>query len=118
MFDAILNKIKECANAPTKVRLDKMGEECVLVKLTPKDFNGVLCESRLECISVAKTYEGALESFDRISDGLLTLSSEDNDVVSIELENVYIKYDTVSGMTRLFGVYRCYTEVENDETDM
>lgn len=118
MFDAILNKIKECAEAPVRERLGKIGEECVLVKLTPKDFNGVLCESRLECISVAKSYEGALASFDKISDALLELPSEDNDVVSIELDNVYIKYDTVSGMTRLFGIFKCYTEVQDDEADM
>lgn len=117
MFDAILNKIKECAGAPVRERFKKMGEECVLVKLMPKAFDGALCESRLETVSIAKSYESALESFDRISDALTSLPSEDNDVVSIELKNVYIKYDTVSGMTRLFGVFECYTEVQNDDIE-
>lgn len=118
MFDSILNKIKECASVPVKERFGKIGEDCVLVRIMPKDFDGVLCRSRLETVSIARTYESALESFDRISDALLNLPSEDNDVVSIELKNVYIKYDTVSGMTRLFGVFECYTEVAHDETDL
>lgn len=118
MFDAILNKIKECAPSPVRERFKRVGEECVLARIMPKSFNGVLCESRLETVSIAKTYESALESFDKISDGLLELPSEDNDVVGVELKNVYIKYDTVSGMTRLFGVFECYTEVERDEADM
>ncbi len=113
MFDTILNKIKECVDLPTSERLTSIGDESVIVKLTPKSYDGSVCVSRLEVVSVAKSYERALVCFDKICDGLDTLPSEDNDVLDVTLDSTVIKYDTVSGMTRLFGIFKCYTEVQN-----
>lgn len=115
MFELILNKIKECTSCPTSMRLEAIDKECVIVKLEPQSYDGSVCASRLEIVCVAKSYERALESFDNISTGLYELPDEENEVLEITLDSTVIKYDTVSGMTRLFGVFKVYTEVASDD---
>lgn len=117
MFDTILNKIKECVEVPVDERLKSISGESVIVRLVPKGYDGSVCVSRLEVVSIAKSYERALLCFDRICDGLDSLPSEDNDVLDVSLDSTAIKYDTVSGMTRLLGTFKCYTEVQNDTAE-
>ena len=117
MFDVILNKIKECAQAQVLPHLDEIDKESVIVKLEPSSYDSGVCISRLELMCIAKTYERALLSFDRICQGLDALPAEAQEVLDIELKSTVIKYDTVSGMTRLLGVFDAYTEVLYDDTD-
>lgn len=117
MFDVILNKIKECANTPLLSRAEAVDKESVIVKLEPCSYDSGVCLSRLEVLCVAKSYERALLCFDRISEGLDALPDESGEVLEIELKSTVIKYDTVSGMTRLLGVFDAYTEVNGNDTD-
>lgn len=113
MFDVILNKIKECVSSEVSDRLYDINGESVIVKLTPQSYDGSVCISRLQIVCVARTYERALVSFDAICQGLDSLCDEENEVLEISLESTVIKYDTVSGMTRILGELKCYTEVKS-----
>ncbi len=117
MFDIILNKIKECTDNRVLTRPYEVSGECVIVKLEPQAYDNGVCTSRLEILCIAKSYERALLSFDKISQGLDELSTEENEVLDIDLESTVIKYDTVSGMTRLMGVFSAYTEVGYDDIE-
>lgn len=117
MFDVILNKIKECAQAQVLSRVSELDKESVIVKLEPSSYDAGVCVSRLELVCVAKSYERALLCFDRICAGLDELPAEAGEVLDIELKSTVIKYDTVSGMTRLLGVFDAYTEVIYDDAD-
>lgn len=115
MFDLILNKIKECVNQEILDRPKRADRECVIVKLQPQSYDEGVCLSRLEILCVGKTYEKALLDFDAICKGLDSLADEENEVLDIDLKSTVIKYDTVTGMTRLLGVFDAYTEVEHDD---
>lgn len=115
MFDVILNKIKECAEAELVDRVKDTHKECVIARLEPKSYDEGVCHSRLEILCVSKTYERALLSFDSICKGFDELPDEENEILDIDLKSTVIKYDTVTGMTRLFGVFDAYTEVIRDD---
>lgn len=117
MFDVILNKIKECASTAVLSRAKDANEESVIVKLEPISFDAGVCNAHLEILCVAKSYERALLSFDRILEGLDALPEESGEVLDIELKSTVIKYDTVTGMTRLLGVFDAFTEVGSDDID-
>lgn len=114
MFDAIINKIKECVNSEVSDRLNDISRDSTIVKIQPQAYDEGVCTSKVDIICVAKTYESALLSFDAICDGLDSLCDEDGEVLEISLESTTIKYDTVSGMIRILGVFSCYTEVSGD----
>ncbi|MBO5374623.1 MAG: hypothetical protein J6A54_04160 [Clostridia bacterium] len=111
MFDVILNKIKECVSSEVSQRLSEANKESTIVKIAPQSYDRGVCLSKLEVMCVAKSYERALLSFDAICEGLEALPIEENEILEIELDSTVIKYDTVSGMTRLLGVFKAYTEV-------
>ena len=111
MFDVILNKIKECVSSEVSPRLGELNKESTIVKIAPQAYDRGVCTSRLEVMCIAKTYERALLSFDAICEGLDALPEEENEILEIELDSTVIKYDTVTGMTRLLGVFKTYTEV-------
>ena len=113
MFDVILERIKQCSQAQVSDRVHDASSESVIVKLTPQSYDGSVCQSRLQIVCVSRTYERSLVSFDAICQGLDALCDEDNEVLDISLESTVIKYDTVSGMTRILGELKCYTEVKN-----
>lgn len=114
MFDKILEKIKECSRTEVGDRIHEINKESVVVKIEPMSYDGTVCISKLELICISRTYESSLLSFDRICEGLDELPDEESEVLDITLESTAIKYDTVSGMTRLHGVFKCYTEVESN----
>ncbi len=115
MFDIILNKIKECVSEQVLPRPYDTRKESVIVKLEPQSYDSGVCKSKLEVLCVSKTYERALLNFDAICQGLDTLPNEENEILEIELKSTVIKYDTVTGMTRLLGVFETYTEVIRDD---
>lgn len=114
MFDVILDKIKECSGIEPTNRLKKLDGESVIVKIAPKSYDGSVCESSLEVVCVARDYDTVLERFDAICEGLDSLCDTDSEVLEVSLSNTAIKYDTVSGMTRIIGVFKCYTEVSDN----
>lgn len=114
MFDEIIARVKECTSGNVGDRLHDITDESTIVKIQPQGYDGCVCSSRMDIICIAKTYESALIRFDAICEGLDALCDEDNDVLDITLESTVIKYDTVSGMVRILGILKCYTEVQGD----
>lgn len=111
MFDIILEKIKTCVGSNVTDRIYSIDADSTVVKITPKTYDGTICKAELSVICIAKTYASALESFDKICDGVCMLPSEEGEILEINLKDTVIKYDTVSGMTRVMGIFDCYTEV-------
>lgn len=114
MFDEIIDRVRECSAGDVSDRLHDINSESTIVKIQPQSYDGCVCASKVDIICIAKAYESALIRFDAICEGLDALESEDNEVLEISLENTVIKYDTVSGMVRILGTFKCYTEVTGD----
>lgn len=110
MFDVILNKIKTAVDESVIHKLQNPTDECVVVKIEPKSYDGTVCDSLVRVVCVFKTYERTLECFDKICDALYELPEEDTEVLDVVLENTVIKYDTVTGMSRILGDFSIFTE--------
>lgn len=110
MFDVILNKIKDAIPESVLDRLHSATDECVIVQIEPKSYDGAVCDSLVKVMCIFKTYERALECFDKVCDALYSLPEEEGEVFDTVLENTVIKYDTATGMSRMIGDFSIFTE--------
>ncbi len=114
MFDVILNKIKDAVDRSVLDRLEKVNEECVIVNIEPQSYDGTVCDSTVKVVCVFKSYEASLDCFDKVCDALYSLPAEDGEVLDTVLQSTVIRYDTVSGMTRLLGEFSVFTRGEEE----
>lgn len=114
MFDTILNKIKDAVDKSVLRKLERADEECVIVNIEPQSYDGTVCDSTVKVVCIFKTYEGALDCFDKVCDALYSLPEDDGEVIDTVLESTVIRYDTASGMTRVLGDFSVFTAGEEE----